>query len=225
MSELSYIKVFLDWAEATRKLKDQEKGRLIDAMVSYAKGEEIEDRLIGNEAYVFPMFQLQIDRDQQEYADRIRKQRENGLKGGRPKKTDGSPENPKNQPVSTKTKKSQDKEKDKEEDKDNISPLPPLQGVSKQLQDAFADWLAYKRERREQYKPMGLKALETQVLNNAKTYGEQAVADLIRECMANGWRGIIWDRLRERKGGGQRDNGFQTSNPFLEMLEEERGMR
>lgn len=229
MSELSYIKVFLDWAEATRKLKDQEKGRLIDAMVAYAKGEEIEDRLIGNEAYVFPMFQLQIDRDQQEYADRIRKQRENGLKGGRPKKADGYPENPKNPLVSTKTKKSQDKEKDKdkEEVKDNISPLSPLQGVSPKLQAAFDDWLAYKRERREPYKPMGLKALETQVLNNAKTYGDQAVADLIRECMANGWRGIIWDRLRDRKGGGQRrqDNGFQTSNPFLEMLEEERGMR
>lgn len=223
MSELSYIKVFLDWSEATRKLKDQEKGRLIDAMVAYAKGEEIDGRLIGNEAYVFPMFQLQIDRDQQEYADRIRKYRENGLKGGRPKKTECYSENQKNQPVSTKTKKSQDKDKDKGKDKDDRSPLPPFQVGSPKLQAAFDDWLAYKRERREDYKPMGLKALETQVKNNAETYGEAAVADLIRECMANGWRGIIWDRLRERKGGGQRDNGFHTSNPFLEMLEEERG--
>ena len=114
MSELSYIKVFLDWTEATRKLKDQEKGRLIDAMVAYAKGEDVEDRLSGSEAYVFPMFQLQLDRDRQEYADKIKKQRENGAKGGRPKKTVGFIENPKNPPVSAKTQKSQDKDKDKD---------------------------------------------------------------------------------------------------------------
>ena len=98
-----------------------------------------------------------------------------------------------------------------------LSPLPPLQ-VPEGVLEAFQEWLAYKKERREAYKPTGLKALESQVRNNVALYGPTAVNELIRECMANGWRGIIWDRLKERKG---KNNGFQTSNPFLEMLEEE----
>lgn len=109
----------------------------------------------------------------------------------------------------------------------NVTPLTPLSGASPKLQAAFSEWLDYKRERREPYKPTGLKALETEVLNNAALYGEEAVASLIRSCMASNWRGIIFDRLREGKSGSNRnqETGFQTSNPFLELLEEERGMR
>lgn len=104
--------------------------------------------------------------------------------------------------------------------------VPRLEGVSPQLEAAFADWLQYKHERREDYKPTGLKALQTQIINNAARYGEQAVIDLIRECMGNNWRGIIFDKLDERRGGSRRnqDNGFQTSNPFLEMLHEGGGV-
>lgn len=100
----------------------------------------------------------------------------------------------------------------------------PLPGASPQLEAAFADWLQYKRERRESYKPTGLKALQTQIVNNVTKYGEQAVIDLIRECMGNNWRGIIFDKLSERRNGSQRnrDTVFQTSNPFMEILERER---
>lgn len=102
----------------------------------------------------------------------------------------------------------------------NVIPPDPLPGASPQLQTAFDEWLAYKEERKEGYKPTGLKALETEVMNNAGKYGDEAVASLIRACMASGWKGIIFDRLRERPGGA----GFQTSNPFLEMLQEEQGL-
>lgn len=92
-----------------------------------------------------------------------------------------------------------------------------------ELQDAFSDWLQYKKERREQYKPTGLKSLKTEVMNNADRYGEHAVAEVIRLSMASGWRGIIFDKLAEQTSqrNGRR-NGFDTSNPFREMLEEER---
>ena len=64
MSNVAYVKVFLSWVDETRKLKDAEKGRLIDAMVAYAMGDtDIDSRLMGNEAYVFPIFQARLDRD------------------------------------------------------------------------------------------------------------------------------------------------------------------
>lgn len=128
--DMAYVKVYADWAKATAKLKDAEKGRLIDAMVVYATtGEDRSDSLSGNEQYLFPMFQASIDRDRQALDDYIRKQSENGSKGGRPRKNPPVfSENPKNPPVFSKTQKSQDKEKEK--DKEEYTPPAPSQGAT-----------------------------------------------------------------------------------------------
>lgn len=79
------------------------------------------------------------------------------------------------------------------------NPPTPLEGVTPELQAEFDDWLRYKAERREAYKPTGLQKLRTRVQNAAKTYGDEAVAALIRECMASNWAGIIFDRLEKPK--------------------------
>lgn len=76
-------------------------------------------------------------------------------------------------------------------------PGPPFFGP--ELTAAFNDWLEYKRERREAYKPKGLQSLVTQIEKQAGTYGESAVASLIVECMSSGWRGLIWDRLEKKQ--------------------------
>ena len=57
-----YVPIFFDWIEATQELNDQEKGRLIDAIVLYARGGDWQDRIKGNERYAFPVFRLQVDR-------------------------------------------------------------------------------------------------------------------------------------------------------------------
>ena len=57
-----YVPIFFDWIEATQELNDQEKGRLIDAVVLYARGGDWQDRIKGNERYAFPVFRLQVDR-------------------------------------------------------------------------------------------------------------------------------------------------------------------
>ena len=67
------------------------------------------------------------------------------------------------------------------------------------------DWLAYKAERRESYKPTGLKSLFSQIERTVKVHGEDAVCDCIRLSMSNGWRGIIWDRIeKEVKPDGRK---------------------
>lgn len=108
-------------------------------------------------------------------------------------------------------------EKGKEEGKGKGEHIPPtpLPGGSPALQDAFAAWIRYKHEKRQDYKPTGLQSLVTQVQKAAEAYGEQAVIDLIGECMANNWQGIIFDRLKSgqtpRRGG----------NVFLDIAREE----
>ena len=59
---LEYVPVFWNWIEVTGELNDQEKGRLIDAMVMYSRGGDWQDRIKGNERYLFPAFQMQIER-------------------------------------------------------------------------------------------------------------------------------------------------------------------
>ena len=53
----------------------------------------------------------------------------------------------------------------------------------------------------------------------AETYGEQAVIDLIGECMANNWQGIIFDRLE--RGAARNPSGKNGGNIFMDMLREE----
>lgn len=75
------------------------------------------------------------------------------------------------------------------------------QGMSEFLEHKLLEWLSYKKERRMTYKETGLKSLVTQIKNKAQEYGELAVCNLITECMANGWQGIIWEKLEKPRAG------------------------
>ena len=86
-----------------------------------------------------------------------------------------------------------EKEKEKESYKPPVSPpddFPPV------LAEAFSDWLAYKKERRETYKETGLKNLTSQIRSAAAEYGDAAVVDIIRTSIASGYQGIVFDRLK-----------------------------
>ena len=83
--------------------------------------------------------------------------------------------------------------------KEDTPPAVPFQG---ELAETFNDWITYKRERRQGYKPTGLKSLITQTRKAAEQYGDHAVAEIIRTSMANGYQGILFDRLNRWSEGG-----------------------
>ena len=68
---------------------------------------------------------------------------------------------------------------------------------SEPVLSAVRDWITYKQERREAYKAVGLKSLLTEIENRVKRHGAAAVAEVIRLSMANNWKGIIWDRIKD----------------------------
>jgi predicted phage replisome organizer len=94
--------------------------------------------------------------------------------------------------------------------------------ISSDVKDKMAEWIAYKTERKEPYKEQGMKALLRQVENAATKYGCQAVCDLIDESMASGWKGIIFDRLKNEQAehAGGRKHGKAAGNPFIDYLRE-----
>lgn len=103
------------------------------------------------------------------------------------------------------TLKDKDKDKDKDKGKDTEGgvgetkppvsvPVPDLTPiVSPRLREAAGDWLAYKRERREPYKPRGLAACISRIVSLEAEHGESAVCDAIQRAMAAGWKGFDHD--------------------------------
>ena len=95
-------------------------------------------------------------------------------------------------------KEGEDKKEDKKENKCSLPPTPSPDLASLFTGDLLAavnEWLAYKREKRQNYQPTGLKSLLTQIRKAADAHGDEAVAQVIRNSMASGYTGITLDKL------------------------------
>lgn len=90
----SYIKVFCDMSETVDELSDAEAGRLFKALLHYGNDETV-DQLPGQEKIVYKILKATIDRDREAYNRKAQAQRENGAKGGRPRKPKETHNNPK----------------------------------------------------------------------------------------------------------------------------------
>ena len=89
------IVIHTDIKEMLDLLSDVEAGQLFKAIIAYAEDGTIpqpeNNRVLG---MMFLFIKNQIDRDYAKYIERRDTNRENGRKGGRPKKTDGLSEKP-----------------------------------------------------------------------------------------------------------------------------------
>ena len=95
---MEYLKIWVDFREVIEPLNDAEKGRLFDAMLSYAADGE-EPGLSGNERYIWAYARQSIDRARAE-SERLRV---NGSKGGRPRNQEEAKETKENQPKPTRS--------------------------------------------------------------------------------------------------------------------------
>lgn len=111
--------------------------------------------------------------------------------------------------------KSKKKNNKKEEALDHLFSLLPSFIFSTILQEKLTDWILYKAERKDFYTETGLKSLLRQVEKNCKNYGEQAVVDLIDECMSNLYKGIIFDKLKTAKNDSPKQQTPSETPEFL----------
>ena len=80
---------------------------------------------------------------------------------------------------------------------------------SPQIKGKLTEWLKYKTEKRDGYKPTGLIAFLSTVENKLKEHSETDVIWIIEESMSNNWKGIAWDKIKSRA------SPQENSNPFL----------
>lgn len=182
---------YRSYYEALKVLPKKEQAAVVMAICAYALDEE-EPKLEGTSHAIFMLVRPTLDAGRRKAA---------GGSKGTPKKDTGKIKERCGKDTAKEKEKEKEKEGEIEKENECSSPLPLLPGAGKDLQNTFSEWLSYKQERKEGYKPTGLKALQTEVMNNARKHGEESVSRLIRHCMANGWKGIIFELLV--KDGGR----------------------
>lgn len=183
--KLPYIKLFCDASATIDMLSDAEAGRLLKALMHYAN--DITDTLPGQEKLVFSMLKSQIDRDAASYQDFLDKQRENGKKGGRPKKPSLSGESPNNPSLFEKTQKTQEKEKDKDKEVIEIDKKETREELPFGLTEAdIHSSMLQDRQIEEAAKSIGLQTTEAGMIRGrelCRKYGLDKVLDAISKSV------------------------------------------
>ena len=68
-----YIMLYYDFLEGVDALDMAERGRLVTALLEYARGGGSPgSTLVGNERFLFPVYRMQLDRDAEAYENRCR---------------------------------------------------------------------------------------------------------------------------------------------------------
>lgn len=67
------------------------------------------------------------------------------------------------------------------------------------LKNKLLEWNKYKIEKKKKYTETGINNLLKQIDKYVKKYGIDKILNLIDECMANNYQGIIFDKLKENK--------------------------
>ena len=214
--ERAQFTFYRSYRDALRALPPKEFKAAVLAICDYAL-DEAEPDLTGIPNSVFILIRPTLDSGRIKAANRAKKAGTNAEQTHNKKQT-----------KQKQTRKEKDgekegegeREKEREKENDSSPPIVPPDGLaalSPALQSAVNDWLQYKAEKREPYKPQGLKSLVTEIKNNADRYGDTAVIKVITQSMSNNYRGIVFDWLKKAPDGGK--NG----NVFLDMLHERGG--
>lgn len=159
-----YTPIWDDWAEVTRELNAQEKGRLIDAIVEYDNGGDWQDQIKGNERYVFPGYKARIDRWKETCDNRAK-----------PKNSDSeqNEQNEQNETKKTKPDKNNKTHKDKDKVKDKDKDL---------LKDTL---LKESTEKRERFSPPSIEDVTAYCKERGNRVSAQTFIDFYT---AKGWR-------------------------------------
>ena len=99
------------------------------------------------------------------------------------------------------------------------TPLPPLD-VPAELQGICQDWLVYKRERREAYKPRGEASFAQQVCDLASSQGVEEVKRRLQHAMASNYQGWNFEGSGSGKASAKPVTfGQQRQQNMAEMLQ------
>ena len=185
MADISYVCLYFSYRDTFAPFTDAERGRLMTAMIDYASTGEV-PVFEGNERFIWPTVQAQIDRDIASFEKRCETNRANGAKGGRPRKQSDFEETQKTERFSEKPKKPKEKEKEKEKDKEKEK--EPYSD-DPELNQAILSFMAYRKSVK---KPMTDHAVKLMISKlNGMTTSVPEQIEILNQSIVNGWQGIF----------------------------------
>lgn len=176
---LDSFNVYHSYLKALEPLSDAECGRLLRACIMYSMTGEVPD-LRGNERFLFPSWQSQIDRDRAKYEAKCKRNSKNASMRWDANACDR---------MRTDAKHAKDKDKDK--DKDNIKEKTPSESKRKVFVPPTVDEVrAYCTERRNGIDPQSFVDFYE---SKGWVVGKSPMKD---------WRAAIrtWERSRKQEG-------------------------
>ena len=189
---MNYLMLYVDTLRQYKRLSDTEFGRAIRAVLQFLE-DGTEAHLPGKECIMYDVLREQTERDRKSYEKRMAAQRENGSKGGRPRKKAETQENPKNAwvfPENQESQKTQEKEKE-----EYIPPYNPPTG-----DDDDDDLLLIAQQNNAVYdraKECGF-ATDTATLDRLtdliSMHGHQAVLAGLDQCVEYGAKSLAYLR-------------------------------
>lgn len=185
MSNIKSFTFYRNYYELIKYLKDEERLKLYDAIVEYIF-EDKEPKLEKLSKGIWINLKMPLDTS-----------KNNAGRGGRPKK-----EETEQKPIRNRLK----TENKTEKKTNNISYFIFHISNNKykyiikdsDIYKKIYEWLEYKEQRKEKYTEIGLKSLLTQIEKQIDVYGEYEICNLIEECMSSNYKGIIFDKLKNR---------------------------
>lgn len=196
---------YRSYYEAVKHLNKSDRSAVLMAICAYALDEELPS-LSGTPAAIFALVKPTLDTS--------RKKAESGKRGGdseaNRKQTESKPQaNRKQTEREKESEKENEKEGENEIEKEDECPPPTPSTFTPPTVDQVRD---YCRERKNRVDPQRFVDFYT---SNGWKVGKNKMKD---------WKAAVRTWENSDKQQGRKDNGFATSNPFLEMLQEERGL-
>lgn len=205
-----YFCAYHSYLKSIETLSDAEIGRLFTACLAYSET-GISPKLSGNERHVYPTIKAQIDRDRDKYTSFIKKQSENGKKGGAPvgnqnariyhpdQDYEEQAEQPK--PIQTSLRKGEGKGKGKGERSRDIGAAPsaPLLPVmdSQEWKDFVAMRSKIKKPMTDRAASMAVSELEKLAPGNLSMQKE-----ILNQSTYNCWQGLFQLKGGDVNGAG-----------------------
>lgn len=180
---LDSFNVYHSYLKALEPLNDAECGRLLRACIQYSMTGEVPE-LRGNERFLFPSWQSQIDRDREKYEAKCRRNSENVSKRWNTTVYE------KYERIPDDTKHTKDKDKDK--DKDNIKEKTPSESKRKVFVPPTVDEVrAYCTDRKNGIDPQSFVDFYS---SKGWVVGKSPMKD---------WQAAVrtWERSRKAEGG------------------------
>ncbi|MGL6118931.1 MAG: DUF6291 domain-containing protein, partial [Fusobacteriaceae bacterium] len=208
--------IYNDFEEIIEELSDEQVGKLFKAIFKFEK-ENIEPIFEGELKIVFKVVKSFLVRNNEKYAKKCLKNKENGAKGGRPKiESERLNDKPKkSERLNDKPKKSErlnDKPKKPDSDSDSDSDSVIESGTDSKKKNNIIDFiksltLEYEKTlldfydmRIQKKRPLTKRAIELILKDFEKwKYSTEEIKECFENSIKNGWQGIFELKNKERK--------------------------